>query len=52
MRKLHYAVTPEVADSVKNMVKNKIDPMKPKVFNGYPFIIAIMAVLQVMTVMY
>lgn len=52
MRKLHYAVTPEVADSVKNMVKNKIDPMKPKVFNGYPFIIAIMAVLQVMTVIY
>jgi uncharacterized PurR-regulated membrane protein YhhQ (DUF165 family) len=52
MRKLHHPVTPEVAASVKSRMKNRIDPIKPKVFVGYPFIIAIMAVLQVMTVIY
>jgi uncharacterized PurR-regulated membrane protein YhhQ (DUF165 family) len=52
MRKLYHPVTQRSIDAVKDLERARIDPIKPKVFVGYPFIIAIMAVLQVMTVMY
>jgi hypothetical protein len=52
MRSLHHPVGPKEVEAIKNFDHCKISPLKPKVFTGYPFIIAIMAVLQVMTVMY
>jgi uncharacterized PurR-regulated membrane protein YhhQ (DUF165 family) len=52
MRKLYHPVTQRSIDAVKALDYARIDPIKPKVFVGYPFIIAIMAVLQVMTVIY
>lgn len=53
MRKLHQAITPEVVDRIKNLANNKIiSPVKSRMFVAYPFIVAIMAVLQVLSVIY
>jgi uncharacterized PurR-regulated membrane protein YhhQ (DUF165 family) len=52
MKKLYDHISPEEWEKVRIAQQCKINLAQPKSFVGYPFIIAIMAVLQVMTVIY